>query len=176
MNMADGGERKALIAFYSFTGNCRELGRAMAGAVGGDVGEIVPRREIPRGVLAKYLKGGKASLFKETAELLPFKADPAAYRLVIVGTPVWFWNLPPASRGFLAGRPWEGIKAACYAMYRGAAGRALASMRELIQQGGGIVLGTEAFVDPRWRNAEKTRERAALWAREMLRAADGQGG
>ncbi|MDR1519163.1 MAG: hypothetical protein LBU23_03335 [Planctomycetota bacterium] len=174
--MMDDGKRNALIAFYSFSGNCRELGRVMAGAVGGDIGEIVPRQEIPRGFLAKYLKGGKASLFKERAEILPFKADPAAYRLAIVGTPVWFWNLPPASRSFLAGRPWAGIKAACYATYRGAAGRALASMRELIQQGGGIVLGTEAFVDLRWRKAEKTRGRAALWAREMLRAADGQKG
>lgn len=164
---------KKLVAFYSFEGNCRALGGVMAGAVDAEVAEVQPVREISRNFAGKYFAGGKGSLFKKTTEIRDFPVAVGDYGLVIVGTPVWAWNLPPAARAFLAAQDWKGVRTALFVMHRGGRGAALSSMRALVEERGGAVLGTADFVDLRWRDAEKTRERAAVWAREMAALAAG---
>lgn len=163
---------KKLVVFYSFEGNCRELGGIMAEAVGADAVRIEPVREISRGAVMKYLKGGRGAVMKERAELLPLSVDVREYGLVIVGTPVWAWNLPPATRSFLEGQDWHGIKTALYAMHRGGPGGVLKAMRGIIEASGGGVVGTADFRDLRLRDSAKTKAMAADWAAEMLRLAE----
>ncbi|MCC8191092.1 MAG: hypothetical protein LIP77_10740 [Planctomycetes bacterium] len=160
----------SLVVFYSFEGNCRELGGRMAEALGADVAEIFPRTEIPRGAVGKYVAGGTASLFRQTVPVQPLPVAVQDYGLVIVGTPVWAWNLPPATRSFLAGQDWTGVRTGLFAMHRGGAGMALASMRTLITAGGGTVIGTADFRDLRSRGAADTRQRAVAWALSLLGA------
>lgn len=160
-----------LVAFYSFEGNCRALGGAIADSLGADVMEVLPQREISRNFLGKYFAGGKASFFKETVPLAPPTADVASYDLVFVGTPVWAWNLPPATRSFLAATDWNGKKTAHFAMHRGGAGGALNAMRDLVAQRGGVVLGGADFVDLRRGDAGKTKAKAVAWAIGMADSA-----
>lgn len=163
--------RKNFVVFYSFEGNCRALGGAMAEAVDADVAEIFPKREISRSIAGKYLAGGKGSLFKEKTELQPLAVSVRDYGAVIVGSPVWAWNIPPATRAFLEQTDWSGCRVALFAMHRGMCGGALSSMRKIIETGGGTVMGAADFVDLRWRDADVTRARAVEWARAMLRPA-----
>lgn len=160
---------KTLFVYYSFEGNCRELAALMAGATGGDVEELKPAVEtVPAKGVMKYYAGGKASLFRKKPELKPLRADPRQYDLVYVGTPVWFWNMTPAVRSFIAATDWSGKKAALFSMHRGAAGTALSGMRKLVAAGGGEIVSETPFVDLRWRNADATRKAAVEWALAAL--------
>lgn len=165
---------KKLVIFYSFEGNCRELGGVMAEAMGAESAQIEPVQEISRNAFLKYWKGGRGALAKKLVELKPLAVEVDVYDLVIVGTPVWAWNLPPATRSFLQGRSWQGRKTALYAMHRSGPGGILRSMRTIVEAGGGRVLGTADFIDLRLRDSAKTKAMAAEWAAEMLRLAESE--
>lgn len=159
--------RRNLVVFYSFEGNCRTLGGVIAETIDADAAEIFPVREISRSFAMKYFSGGKGSLFKEKTEIQPLSVDVRDYGLVFVGTPVWAWNIPPATRTFLEGQDWSGVKTALYAMHRGGAGFALSTMRKIIEGGGGTVVGAETYFDLRHRNAQITKTKASEWASAM---------
>lgn len=159
---------KTLVCFYSLEGNCRELARVMAEAAGADVMEIIPREPpIPDHGFLRYFKGGKESIMKELPPLLPPDKNPRDYDLVIVGGPVWAWNIAPPARSFLAGTDWSGKKVALFCMHRGGKGFALGNMRELVEKGGGAVVGAADFRDLRRGNADGTRRNAAEWTKKI---------
>lgn len=159
---------KTLVAFYSLEGNCRDLGKRMAEALSCDVMEIVPvKQSIPDKGFFRLFKGGKESIMKETPELLPFALDPAGYELIIVGGPVWAWNMSPPVRTFLSRVDWNGRRAGLYCMHRGGKGSTLGNMRTLVEAGGGTVLGAADFRDLRGGDADATRKRAFEWARGL---------
>ncbi len=158
-----------LIAFYSFEGNCRDLASVMGEAVGATVKELRPVKDpVPHGMITKYLLGGKASMFKETTPLRHLGVDPRAYDLIVVGGPVWFFNITPAVRTFLTGGNWSGKRFGLFSMHRGGKGKAIATMRELVESQGGIVADTAEFIDLRRKSAEETRKRAIEWIAGMI--------
>jgi len=53
-----------------------------------------------RGVLG-YLKSGKEAMQKIMPEIGEIKSDLKAYDLVIIGTPVWGWNISSPIRSFV---------------------------------------------------------------------------
>lgn len=160
-----------LVAYYSLEGNCRELGDLMARVLGGDCLDIRPvKQPIPEKGFLRYLKGGKESIMKDTPELLPLEKNPRDYDLVIVGGPVWAWNIASPTRTFLARTDWTGLRVGVFCMHRGGRGAALASMRALVEGGGGTVAGAEDFKDLRWGDAGETRARAVEWARGLYDA------
>lgn len=159
---------KTLFAYYSLEGNCRQLSRAMAEAVGGDLAELKATRDtMPRGAILKYLVGGKRSLLKETVELAPLGVNPDDYGLVVVGGPVWFQTMAPEVRSFLAGNDWTGKKLGLFAMHRGGPGVALSAMAKIVKERGGEVVDQANFVDLRRPHADETKMRAVEWAVEM---------
>lgn len=90
---------KALVAYYSRTGNTRTLARQIAAALGADVEEIADRAN-RRGILG-YLRSGRDAWFGRRAELVPSHVDPGAFDLAIIGTPVWNASLSSPVRTFL---------------------------------------------------------------------------
>lgn len=155
-----------LVACYSLEGNCRELGRLMAQTLKGDYLDIVPvHQSIPEKGFLRYLKGGKESIMKETPEILPLEKNPRDYDFILVGGPVWAWNIAPPTRTFLAQTDWTGLKAGVFCMHRGGRGAALTSMRALVEKGGGTIAGAADFKDLRWGDGSRTRMRAVDWAR-----------
>lgn len=162
---------KVIIAVYSFEGNCRALAGVMAEATGGEVADITPIREISRNVVWKYLAGGRSAFMRETVPLQPTAFEVTERDLLILGSPVWAWNIPPATRSFLAGRDWTGMRTALFVMHRGGQGKALRTMREMVGEGGGVVLGASDFHDLRTRDPVKTKTLAVDWARDMRKAA-----
>ena len=84
--------KKVLVVYYSYSGNTRKLGRAIAEALGADAEEIVDLKQ--KHGPALFLVGGFKAFLKRTTKIASATHDPRAYDLVIVGSPVYAGNMP----------------------------------------------------------------------------------
>lgn len=78
---------KALVVYYSRTGNTREVATRIADELGCDIEEIHDTQK-RTGILGFIKSGYQAARGKDTV-LEPYEKDPYSYDLVIAGTPVW---------------------------------------------------------------------------------------
>lgn len=91
--------KKILVAYYSRTGTTKKAAEAIAAELNCETEEIKDTKE-RKGILG-YLRSGRDATKRYTTELKPLKKNPAAYDLVVVGTPIWSWNVTPPARTFL---------------------------------------------------------------------------
>lgn len=99
---ADLNQKKILIAYFSRTGNTREMARQIQKATGGDIFEIIPLKPYPEAyqeVVAQAKKEIKAG-FKP--ELKTKIKDINKYDIIFVGSPNWFSTIAPPVTAFLA--------------------------------------------------------------------------
>jgi flavodoxin len=90
---------KILVAYYSRTGTTRTVARALASRLGGDIEEIVDTKN--RQGIFGWLGAGRDASKKSKTVIAPIQKNPADYDLVILGTPVWAWNMTPAIRTYI---------------------------------------------------------------------------
>ncbi len=91
---------KALVVYYSRTGNTRKAGEDIARELGCDAEEIVDT--VNRAGPVGYILSGKQATLKELTKLKPMAKDPSQYDLVIIGTPVWAATMSSPVRTFIA--------------------------------------------------------------------------
>lgn len=122
---------KALVVFYSRDGHTRAVAREIAQALGADNEEIVDKKN-RKGIIG-WLLGGRDATRKLDTEIGPLKCDPAQYDLVVVGTPVWAWNMAPAVRAYLVRNKGK-IKSAAFFCTQGGSGgeKTFGCMEELL--------------------------------------------
>jgi flavodoxin len=94
---ADAG--KALVVFYSLSGNTARVARDIAKRINADV-ECIQDTQHGSGVFA-YLKDVIDAVRGVSAKIHAPLRDPRDYSLVIVGTPVWAGCITPAARAYL---------------------------------------------------------------------------
>jgi flavodoxin len=94
---ASGG--KTLVVFYSRTGTTKKVGEMIAQKLNADVEEI--KDTVDRSGAKGYLISGRDAMKKRLTKLEPSKFNPADYDLVIIGTPVWGWNMSVPVRTYL---------------------------------------------------------------------------
>ncbi len=90
---------KILVVYYSRTGTTRKVAEAVRGELGCDIEEIISIKN--RSGVVGYFFCGKEATLKKTAEIKPTVENPADYDLVIIGTPVWAWNISSPTRAYL---------------------------------------------------------------------------
>jgi flavodoxin len=90
---------KILVVYYSRTGTTKKVGEEIAKKLGADVEEIIDTvdRNGPKG----WLYAGRDAMKKRLTKLKKPKLNPADYDLVIVGTPIWAWNVSAPVRTYL---------------------------------------------------------------------------
>lgn len=92
---------RILIVFYSRTGTTRRVAEQLAMLLDAHVLAIEePRRR--RGFFA-YLRSAREAARGKLPPILPLTRDPAAYDLVVLGTPVWAGHMASPMRSFLQG-------------------------------------------------------------------------
>ncbi len=89
---------KTLIVFYSRTGTTRKVAHELQKALKADAEELFDRNR--SGPIGCMIAGKEATLEKLT-DIKPVKKDPKKYDLIIVGTPVWAFNMCSAIRTYL---------------------------------------------------------------------------
>jgi menaquinone-dependent protoporphyrinogen IX oxidase len=108
-----------LVVCYSRSGTTRRVAAHLVEALGADF-ELIEESSTRSG-LAGYLR----SAFEAVAKRLPAirtRKDPRDYRLVVIGTPVWFGTMSSPVRSYVAAHAGELRRAAFFAVMGGRGG------------------------------------------------------
>lgn len=90
---------KILIAYYSRMGITRKVAEYLSQRLGADIDEIIDLKD-RKGPIG-YLIAGKDAAQKRLTEFRAVK-DPSGYDIIVIGTPVWAWNITPAVRAYIS--------------------------------------------------------------------------
>jgi flavodoxin len=121
---------KTLIVYHSRSGYTRRIAHELARRLDADLDEIRIVQPM-KGVLGYALCAMEAIAGLAPA-LRPARKDPAAYDMVVVGTPVWFWSLASPVRSWLESHPLPGRRLAFFCTMGGSgAGRVFDAMRQI---------------------------------------------
>lgn len=136
---------KKLVVFYSLEGNTKFISEKMAQALGADMLELKPEKEINPGGFMKFFWGGKQVAMKETPKLKEYKINLADYDLIAIGTPIWAYNFTPPIRTFLKENKIFGKKIILFCAYDGNMGKAFANLSAELP--GNEILGEIDFLN-----------------------------
>jgi flavodoxin len=103
---------KILITYYSRTGITKKVGEIISAKLNCEVEEIFTVKDVS-GVRG-YLTCGKEATMKKPAKIKPTMKNPEDYDLVIIGTPIWGWNISSPVRAYLMNNIGKFKKIACY--------------------------------------------------------------
>lgn len=136
---------RILVVYYSLSGTTRKVAGTIASALGADLEEIADTAE--RAGPLGYLRSGIEGMLGMPSEIRRPEKNPAAYDLVVVGTPVWTWSVSSPVREYLTWMGGSARRIAFFATEGGAgASRAFGQMEELC--GGRSPLATLELAGP----------------------------
>ncbi|MBI4779086.1 hypothetical protein HY797_01375 [Candidatus Falkowbacteria bacterium] len=90
---------KILIAYYSRTGVTKKLADFIAKKIGAEMEEI--KDTVNRAGVLGYMLAGRDGMKRRLTKLESPKLNPADFDLVIIGTPIWSWNMSAPIRTYL---------------------------------------------------------------------------
>jgi menaquinone-dependent protoporphyrinogen IX oxidase len=90
---------KILVTYYSRTGTTKKVAEALSQRLGAEIEEIKDTQD--RSGVKGYLISGRDAMKKRLTTLQPVKFNPADFEQVIIGTPIWAWNLSAPVRTYL---------------------------------------------------------------------------
>ncbi|MFH1316876.1 MAG: NAD(P)H-dependent oxidoreductase [Candidatus Woesearchaeota archaeon] len=90
---------KTLVVYYSRTGNTRTIAESISESLSCDIEELTDnkKRTGPLG----YLICGKEGSMKSTPKINDLNKDISEYKLIIIGTPIWSFNMSGPIRSFV---------------------------------------------------------------------------
>lgn len=98
MKEKDGFEMKTLVAYFTRTGNTKVAAKELAKKLDCDIEEIVDNKK-RTGVIGST--GAYISPINKKTTIKKIKADLEEYDMVILGTPIWWYTISPATREFV---------------------------------------------------------------------------
>lgn len=90
---------KTLIVYYSRDGSTRKVAEELKGLLGADIEEITEPKG--RGGPIGWIKSGKEASSGMIVQINPTKFDPSGYDVVVLGTPIWAWNVSSPVRSYM---------------------------------------------------------------------------
>ena len=129
---------KAIIIYYSMSGNIKNTAERIAAETGADLLALHPVKSYPDKGAKKFIWGGKSAVMGNTPKLQPYIFDADKYDVIIIGTPVWASTLTPPVRTFLTENreALVGKRLAAVVTYMGSgAQKTLSKMRGLLEIG-----------------------------------------
>ena len=92
---------KALIVYYSMTGNCELVAKELSDIMGADVLRIEPVKAYPTTGAKKFIWGGKSAVMGDTPKLKDYVFKGEDYDTVVIGFPVWASRVAPPIKTFV---------------------------------------------------------------------------
>ena len=90
---------KILIVYYSKTGNTEQIAREIAALCDADIEAIQCNDGADKGI--KFFVAVMRTWRKKSSPVKPSTNNPGKYEMVVVGTPVWAFNLTSYTRAYL---------------------------------------------------------------------------
>ncbi|MBX3613583.1 MAG: flavodoxin [Burkholderiaceae bacterium] len=137
---------RSLLVFYSRTGYTRRIASEISAACDCDVEEL--HDTVGRGGPLGYARSSLEAIARFDTLLAPTQHDPADYDLVVVGTPIWFWNLSSPVRTW-ARRHRESLRKLAFFCTCGSSGgqRALAELEAICGETVASLVLTDREID-----------------------------
>ncbi len=126
---------KALVIFYSMSGNTKKAAKEIAAITGADTLELYPLQKYPDKGMKKFLWGGKSAVMGDKPVLQPYIFNSEKYDTVIFGSPVWASSFAPPLRTFIDDNRdrLENKRLAAYVCFMGSSGqKALSKLKKFI--------------------------------------------
>lgn len=124
---------KILIAYYSRTGITKKVAEILAQKLGAEIEEI--EDTVDRSGVKGYLISGRDAMQKRLTKLEPTILNPADFDLVIIGTPIWGWNVSTPVRTYITENKDKFKKVAFFCTMGGTGdNKAFAEMEKIISQ------------------------------------------
>ena len=155
---------KKLVVYYSLEGNTKLIAETVAGALGADILELRPKKEISARGFMKYFWGGKQVFMKEKPELHSFSKNPAEYDVIIIGTPVWSFTFSAPINAFFSQIKLSGKKIALFCTHSGGMKKTLEDMEKKME--GNEVVDKADFIDVLIARDENV-QKALDWAKKL---------
>lgn len=90
---------RILVVYFSRDGHTRAIAREIAKGCGGDTEAITERSD--RAGLWGYLRSALEALFGIAPPLASTKSGARRGDLLVIGTPIWFWNMSSPVRSYI---------------------------------------------------------------------------
>ena len=145
---------KILITFFSRTKNTKKVAEILKKEFKADIEEIKDTKINRMGVKG-YLISGREGMTEKLAEIKQTKKDSSKYDLVIIGTPVWGFNMASPIRTYLTQNKNKFKKIAVFCTHDGGPGKTLAKMTSLIEKRAVAVLD----INRKFLNEKKEQEK-----------------
>jgi len=154
---------KAMVVYYSRSGNTKAVAELIAGAASADLESLVEVGVNRKGLFG-YLSAGRGAMSKKKSEIQAPSKNPADYDIVFVGTPIWGWNLAPAVRSYLAQTDFGSTPIALFCtMSSSGQEKAFASMRD--EASNATVVGEMAVGAAAIKNPQALQKKIADWVK-----------
>ena len=126
------GTRKVLVAYFSHSGNTREIANQIQGSLGGDIFRIEAVKPYPDDYDAVVERAGQELHSGYRPALKARIEDIRSYDLVFVGYPNWWGTIPAPVRVFLTEDDLSGKIIAPFCTHEGSGlGRSVADIARL---------------------------------------------
>ena len=161
---------KILIVYYSLTGSTRFIAESLDEYLEADTLELKPIKELNPEKGSKFMWGGAQATMKKKPDLEKIEMDPVEYNLIIIGTPVWAWNLSPPVRSFLSMFDLTDKKIALWTCSAGSGNRAMGKLKNAVKSSNiiGDIQFQFKFKDPLDQDLTEYKIKTKEWASELL--------
>jgi flavodoxin len=163
---------KILIVYYSLTGNTRLIAEALRNSIEADILELKPVKELNADSSSRFVWGGYQSTMKIKPKLMDFDINPNEYDLIILGTPVWAWNISPPIRSpirsFLSKIELTNKKVALWMCHAGDGIKAMNRFKEILKNAN--IVADISFQEPLKKNTDQKKEKAIAWIKGVVEA------
>lgn len=124
---------KTLVIYYSRTGTTEKVAEHLAKELKCDI-ELL-RDNTSRSGAVGYLRCGREAMKRLKPKIESIKSDLKKYDMVIIGTPIWSWNMSSLIRSFLHKHK-ENIKNSAFFCTMGGSGdeKAFKEMAEILEK------------------------------------------
>jgi flavodoxin len=156
---------KALIAYYSYEGNCRFVAEQFKTALNADILRIETVDTKIRKGLAKYIWGGKQVFSHIEPELKPYSVDISAYDHIILGCPVWAGSPAPALNSFISQTEIKDKRIAFFVCHGGGKGEVFEKLKKRLP--GNTFIGEIDFRSPLHGDTKATAGSINEWVKTL---------
>ena len=157
--------KKTLIVYYSLTGNTQFIAEALRDSIEADILELKPIKELKADKGSRFMWGGYQSKMKKKPKLKDFDINPLEYDLIILGTPVWAWNISPPMRSFVSKFDLTGKNVALWMSHAGDGVKAMSRFKEILKNAN--IVDSITFQEPLKKDSDENKEKAIAWIRNV---------
>ena len=158
---------KILIVYYSLTGNTQFIAEALRDSIEADILELKPIKELNADKGSRFMWGGYQSTMKKKPKLKDFDINPLEYDLVILGTPVWAWNISPPMRSFLSKFDFTDKNVALWMCHAGDGIKAMIRFKEVLKSAN--VIESISFQQPLKKDSDTNKEKSIVWVKSVVK-------